>query len=180
CSLTRSARPSAHTAFSAFQALACCSAGCCWFASSARRRDQGRACASARGDRHGRDVGACHRGVCHALSDAAGRRLARVAATARRGGEPAGGFDAGPGPEARGRARALPLLTVSDDARPRLPAFGPPAIVQRTMGGVRDASRIELASPGGFMPTEVPVRARLDVIVFNRAVRAAAWSDLMG
>jgi hypothetical protein len=81
---------------------------------------------------------------------------------------------------ARGLARALPLLTVRDDARPRLPSFGPPAFVQRTMGGVRDASRIELGSPGPFVPTEVPVRARLDVIVFNRAVRAAAWSDLMG
>jgi hypothetical protein len=80
----------------------------------------------------------------------------------------------------RGLARSMPLLVIRDDARPRLPAFGPPAYVQRTMGGVRDAARIELGSPGQYInPNEVPVRARLDVIVFNRAVRAAAWDTLM-
>jgi hypothetical protein len=81
---------------------------------------------------------------------------------------------------ARGLARALPLLTISADARPMLPGFGPPAVVQRTIGGVRDASRIELGSPGLFRPEQAPIQARLDVIVFNRALRAAAWSELMG
>jgi hypothetical protein len=71
------------------------------------------------------------------------------------------------------------LLTIRDDAHPRLPAFGPPAFVQRTMGGVRDAYRIELGSPGTFRSDELPVRARLDVIVFHRALRAEAWSQLM-
>src|ERR671933_1116387 len=80
---------------------------------------------------------------------------------------------------ARGLSRALPLLTIRDDARPRLPAFGPPAVVQRTVPGVRDAARIELGSPGTYLPDEVPVEARLDVIVFNRSLRAAAWSELM-
>jgi hypothetical protein len=46
--------------------------------------------------------------------------------------------------------------------------------------GVRDAARIELGSPGSYLPDQVPVRARLDVIVFYRALRAAAWSELMG
>jgi hypothetical protein len=80
---------------------------------------------------------------------------------------------------ARGMSRALPLLTIQQDAQPLLPAFSPPAILQRTMGGVRDASRIELGSPGAFQAGQVPVRARLDVIVFNRTLRAAAWSGLM-
>ena len=80
---------------------------------------------------------------------------------------------------ARGLSRALPLLVIRDDARPRLPAFGPPAVVQRTVPGVRDAARIELGSPGAYLPDQVPLRARLDVIVFNRALRAAAWSELM-
>lgn len=81
---------------------------------------------------------------------------------------------------ARGLARAMPLLVVRDDARPHLPAFSPPAILQRTMGGVRDASRIVLGSPGAFAADQVPVQARLDVIVFNRVQRAAAWAGLMG
>jgi hypothetical protein len=81
---------------------------------------------------------------------------------------------------ARGLVRVLPLLTIRDDARPELPAFSPPAVLQRTMGGVRDASRIELGSPGEFGTGQVPpVRARLEVIVFNRILRAAAWSELM-
>jgi hypothetical protein len=80
---------------------------------------------------------------------------------------------------ARGLATALPLLTIRNDARPMLPIFGPPAVVQRTMGGVRDASRIELGTPGTFKSDELPVQARLDVIVFNRTLRAAAWSELM-
>jgi hypothetical protein len=80
---------------------------------------------------------------------------------------------------ARGLSRALPLLTIRFDARPRLPAFGPPAYVQRTVSGVRDAARIDLGSPGQFNPEEPPISARLDVIVFNRELRAAAWSQLM-
>ena len=46
---------------------------------------------------------------------------------------------------ARGLVRALPLLTIRDDARPE-PLY--PAVHQRTMGGVRDASRIELGHQG--------------------------------
>ncbi len=80
---------------------------------------------------------------------------------------------------ARGLARALPLLTIREE-RSRLPTFGPPAAVQRTMGGVRDAARIELDSPGTYRAGDAPVRVRLDTIVFNRALRAAAWSELMG
>jgi hypothetical protein len=79
----------------------------------------------------------------------------------------------------RGMARTLPLLTIRDDARPRTPEFGPPAFFQRTIGGVRDASRIELGTPGPFKVNEEPVHARMDVIVFNRERRAAAWSELM-
>jgi hypothetical protein len=80
----------------------------------------------------------------------------------------------------RGFARVLPLLVIRDDARPRTPVFGPPAVVQRTVGGVRDASRIELGTPGQFANEVLPVHARMDVIVFNRALRAAAWTELMG
>ncbi|TME21777.1 MAG: hypothetical protein E6I75_30720 [Chloroflexi bacterium] len=80
---------------------------------------------------------------------------------------------------ARGLSRVLPLLTIREDAQPRLPSFGPPGVIQRTVAGVRDAARIELASPGSYLPDQVPLRARLDVIVFNRAPRAAAWSELM-
>lgn len=79
---------------------------------------------------------------------------------------------------ARGMSRALPLLTIRDE-RTRIPTFGPPAVVQRTMGGVRDSARIELDSPGTYPPGEAPVKARLDVIVFNRGLRAASWSELM-
>jgi hypothetical protein len=81
---------------------------------------------------------------------------------------------------ARGLQRAIPLLTIRDDARPWMPVFGPPAVVQRTMGGVRDASRILLASPGAITLDTAPVQARLDVVVFDRAIRAAGWAELMG
>ena len=82
---------------------------------------------------------------------------------------------------ARGLARAMPLLVIRDDARTWLPAFGPaPAQFQRTVGGVRDASRIALGSPGDYRPMEQPIIATLSVIVFNRELRAAAWADLMG
>jgi hypothetical protein len=81
---------------------------------------------------------------------------------------------------ARGLSYALPLLTIRDDARSRLPDFGPPGVFQRTIGGVRDASRIDLGSPGTFGLGRVPVDALLDAIVFDRALRAQAWSELMG
>lgn len=81
---------------------------------------------------------------------------------------------------ARGLAETTPLLSIRDDARPELSIFGPPAVVQRTVGGVRDSARIVLGSPGTFQQSQLPVQARLDVLVFNRAVRAAAWSELMG
>jgi len=80
---------------------------------------------------------------------------------------------------AHGLVRTTPLLVIRDDVRPLLPVFGPPAFVQRTVGGVRDAATIQLGTPGSFARDEDPIRARLDVIVFNRAVRAAAWSDLV-
>jgi hypothetical protein len=79
----------------------------------------------------------------------------------------------------RGFLRAAPLFTIHADARPLIPVFGPPAIVQRSMGGVRDAASIELGLPGAIGERVQPVQARLEVIVFNRAVRAAAWADLM-
>jgi hypothetical protein len=79
----------------------------------------------------------------------------------------------------RGLPRVMPLLLIHDDVRSRLPEFGPPALFQRTIGGVRDAARIELGSPGSFGQNRTPVGARLDVIVFDRALRAKAWSDLM-
>jgi hypothetical protein len=80
---------------------------------------------------------------------------------------------------ARGLTRTMPLLVIRNDARTILPTFGPPASVQRTVGGVRDASRIVLGSPGEYLPDQVPITVRLDVIVFNRAARAAGWSELM-
>jgi hypothetical protein len=80
---------------------------------------------------------------------------------------------------ARGLVRTTPLLVIRDDVRPLLPVFGPPAFVQRTIGGVRDAATILLGPPGSFTRDEDPIDARLDVIVFNRALRAAAWSELM-
>jgi hypothetical protein len=79
----------------------------------------------------------------------------------------------------RGLTGVLPLLAIRDDVHSRPVEFGPPAFVQRTMGGVRDASRIELGSPGAFDLSRLPIDARLDVIVFDRSLRAAAWSDLM-
>jgi hypothetical protein len=80
---------------------------------------------------------------------------------------------------ARGVARALPLLVITDDARTQMPVFGPPSSVQRVVGGVRDAARIDLGSPGDYPPGGVPVTARLDVIVFDRESRADAWTQLM-
>jgi hypothetical protein len=80
---------------------------------------------------------------------------------------------------ARGLTRVLPVLVIRDDARPILPDFAPPAVLQRTIGGVRDAARFGLGTPGAFKPEQLPVQARLDVIVFNRTLRATAWSELM-
>jgi hypothetical protein len=79
---------------------------------------------------------------------------------------------------AHGLLRAMPLLVIRDDVRPLLPVFGPPAIVQRTVGGVRDAARLTLGAPP-LRGEEAPIAVRLDVIVFHRPVRAAAWSELM-
>jgi hypothetical protein len=79
----------------------------------------------------------------------------------------------------RGLTRVLPLLVIRDDVHSRPVEFGPPAFVQRTIGGVRDASRIELGSPGAFELSRLPIDARLDVVVFDRGLRAAAWSELM-
>jgi hypothetical protein len=79
----------------------------------------------------------------------------------------------------RGLLGALPLLEIRDDARPLRPIFGPPSTVQRTIGGVRDAARIDLGPPGSYGASDVPVAARLDVIVFNREVRAEAWAGVM-
>jgi len=80
---------------------------------------------------------------------------------------------------ARGLVRTTPVLVIRDDVRPLLPVFGPPAFVQRTIGGVRDAATIQLGTPGPFTGDDDPIGARLDVIVFNRALRAVAWSELM-
>src|SRR5689334_18133526 len=59
---------------------------------------------------------------------------------------------------ARGLARTMPLLVIGDDVRPWTPVFGPPAAIQRTMGGVRDAARISLVSPGGVRTDPSPVQ----------------------
>src|SRR5689334_10367835 len=61
---------------------------------------------------------------------------------------------------------SAPMLVIRDDARPYQPVFGPPAIVQRTMGGVRDAAAIDLAPAGAFTPEDLPIRAHLNVNVF--------------
>jgi hypothetical protein len=81
---------------------------------------------------------------------------------------------------ARGAARAVPLLVIRNDASTQLPVFGPPSSVQRVVGGVRDAARITFGSPGDYRPDQVPVTVRLDVIVFNRELRAADWTALFG
>ncbi len=80
---------------------------------------------------------------------------------------------------ARGLVRTTPVLVIRDDVRPLQPVFGPPAFVQRTVGGIRDAAAIQLGTPGAFGRDTDPIQARLDVIVFNRVLRAAAWSELM-
>jgi hypothetical protein len=79
---------------------------------------------------------------------------------------------------ARGLLASAPLLVIRDDVRPYQPVFGPPAIVQRTIGGVRDAAAIELGAPGAFKLETAPIRARLNVIVFYQQQRAIAWSEL--
>ena len=81
---------------------------------------------------------------------------------------------------ARGVARALPLLVIREDARTQMPVFGPPSSVQRVMGGVRDAARIQLSSPGDYAYGREPINVRLDVIVFNRESRAVDWAALFG
>jgi hypothetical protein len=80
---------------------------------------------------------------------------------------------------ARGLLSVMPLLVIRDDAHTVLPAFGPPPSFQRTIAGVRDASRIQLGSPGDYPMGQVPVSAQFDVIVFDRIPRALAWSELM-
>jgi len=80
---------------------------------------------------------------------------------------------------ARGLARAMPLLVIVEDARPWLPVFGPPAYIQRSMGGVRDASRIVLASPSSPDADHAPIQMRLYAVVFNRTLRATEWTQLM-
>jgi hypothetical protein len=81
---------------------------------------------------------------------------------------------------ARGLARTTPLLVIGDDVRPWSPVFGPPAAIQRTMGGVRDAARIGLVSPGSVAADTAPVQARLYTVVFDRTLRAHDWVALMG
>jgi hypothetical protein len=80
---------------------------------------------------------------------------------------------------ARGLARTSPLLVIGDDVRPWTPVFGPPAVIQRSMGGVRDAARITLVSPGVYAAGGAPVGARLYTVVFDRALRAQEWTMLM-
>ncbi len=80
---------------------------------------------------------------------------------------------------ARGLPRVMPLLTISTDAHTRLVMYGPPASVQRTLGGVRDASEIVMSSPGEVAPNQSPITLRFDVTVFGRTQQAAAWADLL-
>jgi hypothetical protein len=81
---------------------------------------------------------------------------------------------------ARGLVRTMPLLVIGDDVRPWTPVFGPPAAIQRTMGGVRDAARISLVTPGGVKTDQSPVQVRLYTVVFDRTLRAQEWVGLMG
>jgi hypothetical protein len=79
----------------------------------------------------------------------------------------------------RGVLGAVPLLVIRDDARPVRAVFGPPSTVQRTVGGVRDAARIELGPPDSAGVPNPPITTRLEVIVFNRDVRAQSWAGVM-
>jgi hypothetical protein len=82
---------------------------------------------------------------------------------------------------ARGLLHAAPMLVIRDDARPLVPVFQPPADTQRTMGGVRDAARIELGVPGVDPSADhQPVRVVMELIVFHRIYRAAGWVELIG
>jgi hypothetical protein len=81
---------------------------------------------------------------------------------------------------ARGLLRTMPLMLIWDDARPWAPVFGPPAVIQRSMGGVRDASRIVLTSTAASPTDQGAIQVRLYTVVFSRTVRAAEWTDLMG
>ena len=78
---------------------------------------------------------------------------------------------------AHGFLNAEPVLVIGDDVRPYVPQLGPPAVSQRSIGGVRDAARIQLRT----LP-EAAVRVTLtaSVSVFHRAVRAAGWASLLG
>jgi hypothetical protein len=80
---------------------------------------------------------------------------------------------------ARGLSPLMPLLVIREDAHSQLPVFGPPSSIERTVSGVRDSARILLGTPGDYKPNQVPITARLDVIVFDRAETAASWSALM-
>ena len=80
---------------------------------------------------------------------------------------------------ARGVARVQPLLSMTDDVQPLLPIFGPPGMIQRTMGGVRDAARLYLSAPPLAAAAGSPVQLRLDAIVFYRRSQASAWYQLL-
>jgi hypothetical protein len=80
---------------------------------------------------------------------------------------------------ARELVRAVPLLSIQDDARPVIPILGPPSPVQRNIGGIRDAATIVLGVPEVAAGETQPVHVNMEVIVFNRSLRAAAYSELM-
>jgi hypothetical protein len=77
---------------------------------------------------------------------------------------------------AHGFVLAEPLLVIRDDVRPYVPQLGPPAVGQRTIGGVRDAARVQLRT---LPEAPVPVTLAASVSVFHRAVRASSWASLL-
>jgi hypothetical protein len=80
---------------------------------------------------------------------------------------------------ARGLARVRPYLAVTSDVAAFEPIFAPPGVAQRRASGVRDAATIQLGTADAA-PNADQVALNLSVVVFNRAVRAAAWAELTG
>lgn len=81
---------------------------------------------------------------------------------------------------ARGLAEAAPYLPLRSDAAPYSPDVAPPGRAQLTASGVRDAARLVLDSvPNAITPDEARVSLSLDVDVFYRSPRAAAWTELL-
>jgi len=82
----------------------------------------------------------------------------------------------------RGMAQAAPYLPLRDDAVPYSPDVAPPGRTQVTASGVRDAARISFGIGSAVAPAPPgrdEVSVSLEVIVFYRIQRAAAWAELL-